>query len=54
MDFGFLCKLAVGPHSLFQSGHGRGCFSDALVELRVEREGVRDGETQVYEVMDNI
>ena len=47
LDFGVLCQLSVGPHSLCQSGYGRGCFSDALVELCVEREGVRDGGTQV-------
>ena len=52
LDFGVFCQFAVGPHSLCQSGHGCGCFSDALVELCVEREGVRDGGTQVYEVMD--
>ena len=24
LDFGLFCQLAVGPHSLCQSGHGRG------------------------------
>ena len=46
--FGVLCQLDVGPHSLCQSGHGHGCLSDMLIELRVERKGVKDGGTQVY------
>ena len=34
--------------------HGRSCFADALVDLHVESDGIRDGGSQVDEVMDNI
>ena len=47
LDFHLLSQLAVGPYSLCQTGHGRSCFADALVDLRVESEGIRDGGSQV-------
>ena len=53
LDFGVLSQLAVGPCSLYQTGHGRSCFADALVDIRVESKGIRDGGSQVDEDMDN-
>ena len=43
----FSCHLAIGPYSPCQTGHGRSCFADALVDLHVESEGIRDGGSQV-------
>ena len=42
LDFCVLSQLVFGPYSLCQTGHGRSCFADALVDLHVENEGNRD------------
>ena len=42
LDFGVLSQLVVGPYSLCQTGHGRSCFTNALVDLHVESKGIRD------------
>ena len=43
LDLAVLRQFVVGPHSIGQSGQGGGCLADAIVQLRIEREVVRDG-----------
>ena len=47
LDFGVLSQLVISPFSLCQTGHGRSCFADALVDLHVESEEIRDGGSQI-------